>query len=176
MEDFINAKEKARADALTPAGFGKTPPNVKKPRRARRPIPRLVPQVETPIPPATELGKQAQPSHGYKIIVPKGSKAMSKKMKAFILSQHQAGPKDGPPLEDWEYLLHHIHEDKGKEVIHHCQLMDHLGNLYELDHMEDKKGRTFHAITGVVEDQKVIWNDEEAKENGLKTPCPGRQL
>lgn len=32
-------------------------------------------------------------------------------------------------LQDYEYLLHHIEVNGGVEIIHHCKLYDHIGNL-----------------------------------------------
>lgn len=81
-------------------------------------------------------------------------------------------------FEDWEYLIHHIHKDPdtGKEEIHHCLLVDHLGNLFEIDHVEDSKGKFRHCITGLKEDQEVYWSDEEAEADGQEIPCANRQL
>lgn len=81
-------------------------------------------------------------------------------------------------LEDWAYLIHHIHiDDKtGKEMVHNCPLVDHLGNLYQVEQIKDSKGKFQHCVTGLVEDQKVYWSDEEAKEDGHEVPCSNRQL
>ncbi len=71
-------------------------------------------------------------------------------------------------LEDFEYLLHHITiDDDGKEEIHHCFLYDHIGNLYQQEHLTTKKG-TFHVITGLEPTQEVAWSDEMAEENNIK--------
>jgi|GEM_PF-3894804 len=86
--------------------------------------------------------------------------------------------KDIPGLEDWEYLIHHIHKDPktGKELIHHCPLVDHLGNLYSIDHVQAKNGSFKHFIVGLVGDQEVLWTDEEAEEIKESIPCANRQL
>lgn len=86
--------------------------------------------------------------------------------------------EEGAQLEDWLYLLHHIHvdEETGEEILHHCVLTDHLGNLYEIGHAEDAKGVTYHYIVGLVPDQDVYWSDEEAEADGQTIPCANRQL
>jgi len=79
-------------------------------------------------------------------------------------------------IEDWEYLIHHIEIVNGIEELHHCFLLDHLGNKYEIDHVIDKKSKHRHCIVGLVENQDVYWSDQEAIEDGEIIPCPGRQL
>jgi len=81
-------------------------------------------------------------------------------------------------LEDWEYLIHHLHRDDktGQEILHHCPLLDHLGNLYMVEHKKDSKGKFYHFIVGLAEDQEVFWSDEEAEKAGEDVPCANRQL
>ena len=81
-------------------------------------------------------------------------------------------------FEDWEYLIHHVHKDTKKKVdeIHHCPMLDHLGNLYEVSHIKDSKGKIRHCLTGLKKDQKVYWSDEAAKDDKQKVPCSDRQL
>ena len=81
-------------------------------------------------------------------------------------------------LKDWEYLIHHIHQNKstGKEEVHNCPMVDHMGNLYKVEQIKDEKGNIKHCITGLVKDQKVYWSEEEAKKDGKKIPCANRQL
>ena len=71
-------------------------------------------------------------------------------------------------LEDYEYLLHHLHTE-GEEIeeTHHCYLADHLGNLFELAHLE-KDGETYHIVKGLEPTQDIVWADEEAKEKGIE--------
>jgi len=87
--------------------------------------------------------------------------------------------KDAKPLEDFEYLIHHIENIKGVEEVHHCYLYDHIGNLFEQTHLVVKDGRatldgkvvkdgTFHVIKGLEKTQKVVWTDEEAKEAKIR--------
>jgi len=82
----------------------------------------------------------------------------------------------GEPIEDWEYLIHHVEVVEGEEELHHCFLLDHLGNKYEIDHITDEEGDQRHYIVGLVEDQDVYWSDQEAIEDGQDVPCPARQL
>jgi len=85
--------------------------------------------------------------------------------------------EENPEIEDWEYLLHRIYiSDTGSEEIYHCPVMDHLGNLYKVEHLEGEGGKYFHCITGLEEDQVVYWSDEEAMADGNKVPCADRQL
>lgn len=86
--------------------------------------------------------------------------------------------EEGPGLEEWLYLLHHIHVDpeSGNEILHHCNLVDHLGNLFEIGHMKDENGDTQHCLKGLVEDQDVYWSEEEAIADGQTIPCANRQL
>lgn len=86
--------------------------------------------------------------------------------------------EEGPGLPDWAYLVHHVHSDPdtGEETIHHCPMMDHLGNLYVVEHVVGKDGETYHAVTGLMADQDVYWSDEEALADGRTVPCADRQL
>jgi len=80
-------------------------------------------------------------------------------------------------IENWAYLIHHIHTDKsGKETVHNCPVIDHLGNLYKIEQVKDEKGNVKHCIVGLEKNQKVFWNDEEAEKSGQKIPCANRQL
>lgn len=79
------------------------------------------------------------------------------------------------PLEDWAYLIHHVHvDDKGVETLHHCRMLDHLGNMYEVDHHPSGDGT--HVMVGLTEDQDVFWSDEEAVADGETVPCANRQI
>jgi len=71
-------------------------------------------------------------------------------------------------LADYEYLLHHAHlEGESEERLDHCLLFDHLGNAFELDHLE-KDGEIYHIIKGLESNQDVAWSDEEAKQKGIE--------
>jgi len=86
---------------------------------------------------------------------------------------------EGSLLEEWAYLLHHVHVDEktGKEVLHHCFLLDHLGNEYEQKHIVGKDGRNYHTVAGLIPEQKeVYYSDEEARDDGQQVPCANRQL
>lgn len=86
--------------------------------------------------------------------------------------------KAGEPMDDWAYLVHHAHVDSetGKEVLHHCFMLDHLGNKYEVKHMIGKDSKFYHVIVGLQPEQEVYWSDEDAREGGEKVPCANRQL
>jgi len=82
---------------------------------------------------------------------------------------------EGKPLEDFEYMIHHIETKDGVEEIHHCYLYDHIANLFEQAHLVVKDGKvtlngkavkdgTFHVIVGFEKTQEVAWSDAEAKE------------
>ncbi|KKL21803.1 hypothetical protein LCGC14_2441780 [marine sediment metagenome] len=83
------------------------------------------------------------------------------------------------PLEDYEYLIHHITKnDKGEEEIHHCFLYDHLANMFQQEHLIINKGKiqlgnkvikngVFHVIVGLEPTQDVSWSDTEAEEHGI---------
>lgn len=83
------------------------------------------------------------------------------------------------PLDDYEYLLHHIEVVDGVEETHHCLVYDHVGNMFEQANLTVKDGKvfingeevkegTFHVIKGLEPNQEVVWSDEEAKENGIR--------
>lgn len=85
---------------------------------------------------------------------------------------------DGHPIDDYEYLIHHIEVEGGEEVIHHCLLLDHIANMFVHEHLWIEKGKVylegklitegvFHVITGLEETQEVAWSDEEAIDNGI---------
>lgn len=83
-------------------------------------------------------------------------------------------------LEDFAYLLHHIEiTSAGKEEIHHCFVYDHIGNLFEQEHLLIKNGVAYvngkkvkdgllHIIKGLEPTQEVVWSDAEAKENKIR--------
>ncbi len=83
------------------------------------------------------------------------------------------------PMEDYEYLLHHIEtDDEGEEEIHHCLVYDHIANLFEQAHLLVKEGKVyldnkqikeglFHVIKGLESTQETVWSDEEANENKI---------
>ena len=114
-------------------------------------------------------------------VIPAGSNRWAIKHKREIkrvLEMVKNEDDEGPAMEDWEYLIHHIHvdEDTGEEIIHHCPMLDHLGNLYSVEHLEGEDGEFYHILSGLMEDQEVIWSDEQAEEDGFTVPCPDRQL
>jgi len=78
-------------------------------------------------------------------------------------------------LEDWAYLIHHVVIDGKKELLHHCLLVDHLGNKYVIDHLV-VKGKIYHVVQGLADNQDVYWSDEEAEADGQEVPCANRQL
>jgi len=92
------------------------------------------------------------------------------KLITFVEASH------GDPIEDWEYLIHHIEVVDGTEELHHCFVLDHLGNKYEVGHVINKEDKQQHCIVGLVEDQDVYWSDQEAIEDGEEIPCANRQL
>lgn len=83
------------------------------------------------------------------------------------------------PIEDFEYLLHHIEVDRdGKETTHHCLVYDHIGNMFLQGHLIVKDGHihidgkeikngSFHIIVGLEPTQEVTWSDEEARRAGI---------
>lgn len=83
---------------------------------------------------------------------------------------------EGEPIEDWEYLIHHVDVVEGEEELHHCYLLDHLGNKYKIDHITDSEDNQRHYIVGLAEEQDIYWSDQEAIEDGQEVPCPDRQL
>ena len=84
------------------------------------------------------------------------------------------------PIEDWEYLIHHIEtNENGKEIIHHCLLYDHIANMFEQSHLVVKNGIPFlngnrlkdgvyHLLVGLEQTQDVMWSDEDAQAQGIK--------
>jgi len=87
---------------------------------------------------------------------------------------------EGQPLENYEYLLHHIETlENGKEIIHHCLVYDHIANMFQQEHLWVKNGVPylegkkikegyFHIISGLEPTQKVTWSDDEAIKLGIK--------
>ncbi len=83
-------------------------------------------------------------------------------------------------LEDFEYLTHHVEvDDKGKEILHHCLLYDHIANMYVQAHLVIKDGKVYmdgkkaeegryHVISGLEPEQEKVWSDEEAEEANIK--------
>lgn len=67
-------------------------------------------------------------------------------------------------LKDFEYLLHSGLIEPEGEKFDHCLVYDHLANMFEIDHVEGKDGKIYHAIIGLEPTQSVTWSDEEAKE------------
>lgn len=82
-------------------------------------------------------------------------------------------------LDDFEYLLHHIHKSNGgKEEIHHCFMLDHMANMFVQEHLAVEDGKTFlngrvikdgvfHIIQGLEKTQEVVWSNQEAQENKI---------
>jgi hypothetical protein len=91
------------------------------------------------------------------------------------------------PIDNYEYLIHHIEVDsEGKEIIHHCMMYDHIANMFEQEHLivingkvyyKDKqiKEGVFHVISGLEKEQEVCWSDEQAIEHSIipKKMIPG---
>ncbi len=83
-------------------------------------------------------------------------------------------------LSDYEYLLHHVAVDgAGEEQVHHCFVLDHLGNLFTQGHLLVKDGKVyvdgkevkdgiFHIVAGLEAKQQVAWSNEEAEENKIR--------
>lgn len=84
------------------------------------------------------------------------------------------------PMNDYEYLLHHVEiDDKGNENLHHCFVYDHLCNLFTQIHITIKNGKAvddngkpmqdgvYHLISELEPTQDVCWSDEQAKEQGI---------
>lgn len=85
-------------------------------------------------------------------------------------------------IKDYEYLLHHLHpgeDKKGTEELHHCNLYDHLCNLFTQEHLVVKDGKayvngkvvkdgTYHIVAGLEPTQDINWSDEEATKSGIK--------
>lgn len=86
---------------------------------------------------------------------------------------------DGESLKNYEYLFHHVEINDDEEELHHCYFYDHLGNMFEQEHLVVKDGKAFindkeaengvyHIIKGLEPDQEVAWSDEVAIENKIK--------
>jgi hypothetical protein len=85
----------------------------------------------------------------------------------------------GQPIENYEYLIHHIEsDDDGVETIHHCLLYDHIANMFTQAHLWLEDGKVYldgkeikegiyHVIIGLEPTQDVCWSDENAIENGI---------
>uniref|UniRef100_A0A6M3JSF1 Uncharacterized protein n=2 Tax=viral metagenome TaxID=1070528 RepID=A0A6M3JSF1_9ZZZZ len=84
----------------------------------------------------------------------------------------------GMPIDNFEYLIHHINIDNGKDLIYHCFLYDHIGNMFTIEHLRVEnnkvslngkqiKNGTYHVIVGLEPTQNVVWSDEEALEHGI---------
>ena len=88
--------------------------------------------------------------------------------------------KDERPIDDHEYLFHHVLTDEnGEEKLHHCFFYDHIGNMFEQQHLTVKNGKVyvdgksvkngvFHIIKGLEPSQEVVWSDEEAVSSKIK--------
>ena len=68
---------------------------------------------------------------------------MKNRIEKFIILVNE---EHGEPIEDWEYLIHHIEVIDGEEELHHCFVLDHLGNKYETGHVIDENGKLRHCI------------------------------
>jgi hypothetical protein len=86
---------------------------------------------------------------------------------------------DEENLETFEYLIHHVSVEGDEEIIHHCHMYDHIGNLFEQVHLWIDKGKIyldgkqikeghFHVIKGLEETQEVAWSEQEATDAGIK--------
>lgn len=82
-------------------------------------------------------------------------------------------------LETFEYLLHHVATEGDDEIVHHCHVYDHIGNLFEQVHLYFDKGKVYldgkeikeghyHVIKGLEPKQEVAWSEEEATKAGIK--------
>lgn len=88
--------------------------------------------------------------------------------------------KEDKPIEEYEYLLHHIEVDEqGNEVIHHCMVYDHIANMFMQEHLIIIDGKVyfknkvikngiFHVIEGLEPTQEVSWSDEDAKNGDIE--------
>ena len=97
---------------------------------------------------------------------------------------------DSYPIENYEYLIHHIEvDDDGNENIHHCLMYDHIANMFTQEHLivvngvvyyKDKKIKNgvFHVISGLEPEQEICWSDDTAVENDItpKRMVPGMTL
>ena len=82
-------------------------------------------------------------------------------------------------LETFEYLIHHVAIEGDEEIVHHCNMYDHIGNLFEQAHLWIDKGKVYldgkeikeghyHVIKGLEPKQEVAWSEEEATDAGIK--------
>ena len=82
-------------------------------------------------------------------------------------------------LETFEYLIHHVAMEGDDEIVHHCHMYDHIGNLFEQAHLYFDKGKVYldgkeikeghyHVIKGLEPKQEVAWSEEEATAAGIK--------
>ena len=82
-------------------------------------------------------------------------------------------------LKDFEYLIHHIASDDGKEIVHHCFMYDHIANLFEQGHLVIKDGKatldgkvvkegTYHVIIGLEPTQEVSYSNAMAAKAGIR--------
>ncbi len=82
-------------------------------------------------------------------------------------------------LETFEYLIHHLAVEGDEEIVHHCHMYDHIGNLFEQAHLYFDKGKVYldgkeikeghyHVIKGLEPKQEVAWSEEEATKAGIK--------
>lgn len=82
-------------------------------------------------------------------------------------------------LETFEYLIHHVAMEGDEEIVHHCHMYDHIGNLFEQAHLYFDKGKVYldgkeikeghyHVIKGLEPKQEVAWSEEEATKAGIK--------
>lgn len=82
-------------------------------------------------------------------------------------------------LKTFEYLIHHVAMEGDEEIVHHCHMYDHIGNLFEQAHLWIDKGKVYldgkevkeghyHVIKGLEPKQEVAWSEEEATKAGIK--------
>lgn len=95
-------------------------------------------------------------------------------------SLHEKMDRGLRTLEDFMYLLHHVHPKvDGGEELHHCMVCDHKGNMFELTHLLIKDGKVylngktikegqFHIISGLEPTQEVAWSDTDAEAMKVK--------
>lgn len=112
-----------------------------------------------------------EPRH---VRVPKGTQTYGERSR---LNESSGARED--TIKDFEYLLHHVDIEDGKEEIHHCLVYDHNANLFEQGHLWIENGKvflegkeikdgTYHIIRGLEAKQEVAWSDEEAEKGGIK--------
>ena len=100
-------------------------------------------------------------------------------LEALVIANYGMSSIKEKVLEDYEYLLHHVVvDDNGDETLHHCFIYDHIANMFEQGHLVVRDGKaylegklvregSFHVIVGLEPTQKVVWSDEDARENGI---------